>query len=256
MTWARGEDGAIVVRVVDPAGTAVNLTGKSLSLGLRVHGSSTPILIRTGVLTAPTSGEATFYLTAADTSDLTQSEPYRYDVWLRDESGGSQIVPSSFFIVLEVQTLPGDVPISPVTNGHVDSGGGASSGFAIDLDNYWITSTSQPSEETDAGMARRPNFDNELSGSVENLIAEITAYAAVTGGTGTVRVRVGGTRGVADGTLIASTTVADTSPAAIAVESSSFVRPSGRQLVKVTLENDTLGERTSIEEVRIAFRAA
>jgi hypothetical protein len=126
LTWARGEDGTISILVVDSAGAVVNLTGKSLYLGLRKLDASDPVLVRNAVLTDPTNGRVTFYLTAADTADLSESEPPRYDVWLQDSDGRHQVVPSSFFVVLEAETLTGDSPssagiYSPFTNGVVDT---------------------------------------------------------------------------------------------------------------------------------------
>jgi hypothetical protein len=124
ISWVRGEDGAIGLTVTDEARAVVNLTGRVVEAGFRgTDSSAVPLFVRLAVLTAPLTGECTFYLSAADTAGLAPGV-YRFDVWVTDEDGRHQVVAASNFRVTEADTLPGEgggsaSPIAPVVNGNV-----------------------------------------------------------------------------------------------------------------------------------------
>lgn len=74
-----------------------------------------------------------------------------------------------------------------------------------------------------------------------NVEYRIAFIAKVTGGTGTIRVRRGGTIGAADGTLELTGTVTETSYT-LKEFTATVAKPSGTQLVKVTMEHPTGGQ--------------
>ncbi len=328
LQWPRGEDGSIVVSVVDQAGDPVNLTGASLALGVRTFPfDADPIFVRAGSVTDAAGGVAAFTLVAADTADLAPGH-YRYDVWLVLAGERHQIVPASDFQVLEADTLVSEtagaataippagavdtvdttgatlaaVDSSNLTDGaivwvrggafgksywhieingnsggqypvdatHIDAlgltdgqwvqtaTGGTSAGasaVAIDFDNFWETTTTQPNEEI-IGVSKYIDFDEEFALSVGSLIPRLTGTAFVTGGIGTVKVRVGGTFGALNGTVRASGTLTATSEAVFTCTGASFAKPSGLQLVQITIQNDTAGQRTALDSPRVSLRGS
>jgi hypothetical protein len=126
LQWPRGSDGTLQILVVDETGAPVNLTGRSMVIGVRQNDSDpTPIFIRACTLTSPTTGIAQAAIAAADTDGLSKG-PYRWDCWLTDTNGRHQIVAASTFLVVESETRIADgpspyTPISPLINGAVDT---------------------------------------------------------------------------------------------------------------------------------------
>jgi hypothetical protein len=109
LAWPAGEDGSIVVKVVDPTGAVVNITGGALVLAARHRASDAALAFRlTAVLTTPAQGVATFTLPAATTAALTELV-YRYDVWYTDATSKRwQLVPASLLDLAEADLRPGE----------------------------------------------------------------------------------------------------------------------------------------------------
>lgn len=148
--WPRGEDGSIVLSVVDEARAPVSLAGGALSLGVRVFPFDTaPVFVRTGVLVDAPNGVVMFSLVAADTSALAPGR-YQYDVWYVDSGGARhQVVPASVLELQPADTMPGEdgssaSAIPPIVSGAVDTVNGPSGTMlsAIDAsqltDGFWI----------------------------------------------------------------------------------------------------------------------
>jgi hypothetical protein len=102
------------------------------------------------------------------------------------------------------------------------------------------------------------NFDL-LSSVITDLLCHLTALTKQSGGaTGTYRVRIGGTIGAADGTIVNvldTTNAAYTLPPDTAVDVA-FTRPTGTQLVKLTARSSAAGTRASIRGYEIMFVSA
>ena len=109
----------------------------------------------------------------------------------------------------------------------------ASSSFEIvvddDAEHYVIGSS-----ETVIGNGWPVNF----AGAPSDLAAALTMAAMVSGGTGTVRVRIGGTENGLDGTVVATATVTATSFAA-KMASGVAGNPGGQAWVKVTAQGSS-----------------
>lgn len=82
-----GDTVAKPLTVTDDAGAAINLTGATLTLHVRVPGGTVDVLSQALALTTPLSGIATLNLTAAQTAALTPLSSYRYEVECVDAGG-------------------------------------------------------------------------------------------------------------------------------------------------------------------------
>ncbi len=102
---------------------------------------------------------------------------------------------------------------------------------------------------------REVDFDH-LDPSLTSLLCVLLATARVTGGTGTFRVRVGGTAGMPDGIVVAQGTRMSTTYGQVEFTAAAFARPVGAQRVKVTMQNDTVGETSYVKSAAAEFRAA
>lgn len=102
---------------------------------------------------------------------------------------------------------------------------------------------------------REIDFDH-LDPSLINMLCTLFAQGRVTGGTGTFRVRVGGTAGTADGTVVAIGTTASTGYGPLELVAASFAKPSGLQRVKLTMSNDTAGQTSYLKGAAAEFRGA
>lgn len=229
------------------------------TLSTEMPGSAQPIppIITSSVDTVNTTGVT---LASIDATRLTNGFPMFVRL-----AGAGATYPGAFFHI-EINGNAGglytvdhvDVETAlNLTNGQWvrNASGGAASAIAIDVDNYWTTQQVQPVEEV-IDVPKYVNFDDEVGSAVANLICLLTAAAAVSGNTGTIRVRMGGTLGAADGTIIATGTFTNTSFAAVSITASSFAKPSGLQLIQVTVENSTSGQTTSVKGIRISLRSA
>lgn len=99
----------------------------------------------------------------------------------------------------------------------------------------WISSTVDGSEDV---MPRPVYMDfGRFSLAVMQVICQLQAAVKVSGGTATIRVRLGGTKGAADGTIIATGTVTGSVYVAAEMTAAAFTKPSGQQLIQVTFQN-------------------
>ena len=108
LSWPQGEDGSIIVSVVDPAGNAIDLTGFTAKLGVRLFPfDAAPLIVKSGTIATPANGQISFALAGADTAALSP-DGYRWDAWITQTAGGArhQVVPASSFELLEADLLP------------------------------------------------------------------------------------------------------------------------------------------------------
>ncbi len=161
-----------------------------------------------------------------------------------------------------VQNWPGDANAATfsvlwggdvVSLGSVPSGGTEACSFttAASEGPHKLTATiPRPTEPTLLTLA---GFALAGSNYIESISLMLSA-ADTSDGVGTLRLYVGGTRGAADGTLVAEVEV--TSGVLDKVSASGeFENPTGLQYVKMTLEN-TLGTDATVAERSVAFRHA
>jgi hypothetical protein len=93
-----------------------------------------------------------------------------------------------------------------------------------------------------------------------NLVVSVVGDMKVSGGTGTIRLRIDGTIGAADGTPIAAGTISNTSYSnSGSVFSSNFAGQAdgfitGRHLMQITLANDTGGQTTTVDCLALEIR--
>lgn len=79
----QGDTYTRVLTVTDASGTAINITGASLTFALKQYMGSV-VLTSSLALTTPASGIATLELSAAQTAALTAERIYRYEVEVVD----------------------------------------------------------------------------------------------------------------------------------------------------------------------------
>ncbi len=122
----------------------------------------------------------------------------------------------------------------------------------ISISGEW-TSTDTVGEEDVVGQFGYFDFDDV---TWTNATARLMAAAKVSGGTGTFNVRMGGTLGAADGTVVATGTVAGTSYAAVNFAGAAFVNPTGEQLIQLTFSNGTVGQSSYIKGISIGLKSS
>lgn len=113
-------------------------------------------------------------------------------------------------------------------------------------------STSSGSED----VVTQPLYFDFDDVSWATVACRLMGAAKVTAGTGTLRVRLGGTIGMSDGTLIAQGTVTSSSYSTIGALGTSFVNPGGEKLIQVTIANDTNGATSYFNGITIGLRRA
>lgn len=89
-----------------------------------------------------------------------------------------------------------------------------------------------------------------------NVAARLMGRTKVTGGMGTYNLRMGGTPGLPDGTVIATGTATGLSYVVANLAGNPFVNPKGEQLIQVTFKNDTVGQSSYVRDISISLRAA
>ncbi len=107
----RGQDLEIQVTVVGQNGTAINLTGQSLKLGLRrrPEDAALAIPIQTSVDLDQANGKHKIVITSSETQALVEGAVYRYGIQLVDAAGlRSQIVPPSLATIKRTIAKPGE----------------------------------------------------------------------------------------------------------------------------------------------------
>lgn len=131
------------------------------------------------------------------------------------------------------------------------TGGGGATILTRELVGDWTSGVGDP-ETVFPGSAKWVNLDRI---DAAQLLATYSPTAKVSGGTGTLRVRLGGTRGLADGTVIATGTVTGTSYAGVEIDGAAFANPGGLTLVQVTFEC-TAGQTISVIDGAIEIRSS
>ena len=133
----------------------------------------------------------------------------------------------------------GDGPAGPA------GAAGAAGTPQVTLD-FWENDGFDDSGTEQLAYERLVNF-TPLAGT---LTAELVAYVSSAGGAALFKLRLGGTKGLPDGTVLASFSTASGSPVALNGASSPFANPGGLQLVKVTQQSSantvgcTISDRT------------
>lgn len=253
LLWPRGEDGTVRLTVLRQNGVAADLTNGSLLLGVRkLRYSAAAAFVRTGTFIDALAGRVDFLVVQADTIGLVEEHEYTWDIWYTDAAGKRwQLVPASTWEVDSIVVLPSDpatappavtpLALGPAWLSHEDQG-------------EYETSPATTAEELAVEFAW--NFD-DATASLANVFARLSVLAHVTGGSGTLRVRHGGTVGLPDGTqLVASAAITATSYGAPITASATVAKPVGTQLVKVTMQNNTLGQRTRMRGLSVVARGA
>lgn len=114
-------------------------------------------------------------------------------------------------------------------------------------------STDTVGEEDVVGQPVFVDFDDV---TWANVVARLMGAARVTGGTGTFSLRMGGTLGAANGSVVATGTTTSSSYAPVNFTGSPFVNPTGVQLLQVTFNNGTVGQTSWIKGISIGLRSA
>lgn len=250
ISFAAGEDVTIEMTVVDPAGEPVDITDMDFSLGIREFDfDADPKVARNGVVQDGPAGRVDYTLVPIDTKDLSAPGPYRWSSWVVDAGRGSQLVLASDLElrapgltsdevglsddawVAEVVAPPGPTPI-PLTGEH--------------------TWTNTVGEEDVVPQAVYVDFDDV---DWPTVLCRLMGTVRVSGGTGTFRARVGGTRGVADGTIVAEGTTTSLTDTPANFTAAAFAKPAGQQLLQVTGKNGTVGQSAIIKDISISLRS-
>jgi hypothetical protein len=249
--WPRGEDGTLRLTTQKQDRAVYDLTGAALTFAVRRHSNDvSPHVSRQASIIDAVAGRADVVLVQADTLGLDDQYEYSFDVQLTDAAGRRwQVVPRSTFKIDPVIAQPAEsVTVPP-----------ASSPLA--LGPSWLEVSEGPQMQTDLTTAEQLvlegvwNFDEGSSPALARYFARLSAIARVSGGTGTVRVRYGGTVGQPDGTLLLTADPVSGTVDAVISKSATVGRPTGTQLVKVTLQNDTAGQRAFLRAISVRAHA-
>ena len=116
----------------------------------------------------------------------------------------------------------------------------------------WVTNSTGAEE---VGPQEPVNFDEIPALSFPNLAARLTGIVRVSGGTGTVRVRVGGTIDGADGTVIVTSDPINGTTDATFEKAATVAKPTGLQLVKITLQAAN-GQTMTLSGGKVLMRGA
>ena len=200
LVWPRGEDGTLRLTVRKQDGTVANLGGGTIVFAVRKYPTdAAPVVSRQGTLVDAVAGRADIPLVQADTLNLKEEVRYRYDVQYIDGTGKRwQVIPESNFEIAPIIALPGEAVSVPASQVPLAQGPS------------WLAFSDVAQKVTDGTTAEQVklewawNFDLATA-NLANLLADLTALALVSGGQGTVRVRVGGTAGQPDGTVLLAT---------------------------------------------------
>ncbi len=251
LKWPRYGDGTLRLTVKRGDLTLYNLTGSSIVLGMRSFSTdSTPLISRQATIIDAPTGRADIPLVPGDTATLVDGHKYFYDIQLTDAAGKRwQVVPQSDFEVTAVFARPADPVTVPEEQEPLALGPSW-------LDYEWADEL-QTDTTTTEQLKRQLvwNFD-DVTSTLPNLFARLTGMARVSGGTGTVRVRYGGTAGAADGTVLLTSAGFTGLTDGLVTMNATAAKPVGAQLLKITLQNNTAGQRTFLNSLAFAARGA
>lgn len=231
VSWPRAEDGTVEITVKKEDGTAANLSGCAIILGVRRHSNDAAALIsRQADIPAPASGLANVAIVKADTIDLHDETKYHFSVELTDASGKRwQLIPWSGFTIEPIASYPTD----PITV--------PAAATPLGLGPSWGQWKQELPAESDGSASELLidefawNFDT-IAGGLPNLFLELNFLGMVSAGTGIVRVRCGGTADQPDGTVLIQSDAVDDLASTIQFKTATVAAPSGRQRVKVTIQ--------------------
>lgn len=251
--WPRAEGGTIKLSVVRSDGSDANLSGLTVVFAVRPKNSVQGVdalISRQATITDGAAGLGEFPITAGDTVAMAERRLYRFDVHLIDAQGVRwQLIPESDFYLGPIVSEPGDpVTVPP-------------SATPLALGPSWLQVQADGLQETDGTTTEQlahqevVNLDL-ISSSLANIFADLSGYAAVTGGTGTIRVRHGGTADQPDGTLILTSDPVTGTTDAVVGKQATVTKPVGRVPVKITLQNNTAGQKTRIHSAMLIARGA
>ena len=100
------------------------------------------------------------------------------------------------------------------------------------------------------GESNLVNFDETL---MTTLVPTLTAMVYTASSTSTLKVRLGGTDGNVDGTVILTASITDNTFTAHKYTAAAISNPTGLQLVKVTLQSPSVGVNAQVKGIRIRF---
>lgn len=133
-------------------------------------------------------------------------------------------------------------PQGPPGGGSGGGGGGGGAGFLFDqADEKLVTSTSEE-------VVFQGSMDFGLV--PVSITMQLTAMLLSASGTSTYRLRIGGTDGGANGTIVATMT-RGSNTYAMAATSATLANPTGLLFVKVTAQNPVLGQAAKIKDIAI-----
>jgi hypothetical protein len=138
-------------------------------------------------------------------------------------------------------------PQGPAGASGASVGGGGGGGLVPNLDGFYASDVA--SEQFADGD--QVDFSRITSNPVS---LEYSFLGQVpSGGTGTVRFRVGGTAGALDGTVVATATVTTSGSYATIGNTVTFTKPSGIQQIKVTIQISTDGLDVLVKQVNVSL---
>ena len=162
------------------------------------------------------------------------------DIYREGQTIPAQPTPATAPVVVTVPQAGPPGPAGPTgSQGPAGSGGGGSGLVLDDLEEYEPAGASEE-------LLREFTLPDQ-SALDATLTIDWTSVAKVTGGTGKIRVRVGGTQGAVDGTIVATIDVTETSYT-LKSGSGSFTNPNADTFIKITGENpaaQTLNTRSN-----------
>ncbi len=141
--------------------------------------------------------------------------------------------------------------LSDIANVTVSASGGEGGGVGLMHMSGEYTATSAVGD--DEGIIGDPVIVNFDDFTFETVKIRLTGYSKVSAGTGTFRIRMGGTIGAADGTEVASFTDTGTSYNDNDGVGAAIALPSGDQLLQVTLANGTTAQSAWLKGITIAI---
>ncbi len=228
LVWPVGEDGRIEISVVLPDGSAANILGCTLTMGVRKRAfDATPKISRQATITDGMLGLAYFPLGSLDTAGLSAGD-YRFDVQLTLADGVTrvQVVPDSVLELAHVHARPGESVTAPASQLPLGQGppGPAGAQFA------WQGTVEGELEEV-LVAAWRVQF-GQLTPALLRLTLSAEATTEEAGAA--LRLYVGGTRQAIDGDLVLEIQV-DSPVFTVAEGSAEILRPATAAWVKVTI---------------------
>lgn len=245
-TLPRAEDATLKLKFVRPNRQAADITGATITFALRKNSDDPlPLVSRQATSIVGPSGTAEVVLVPGDTIELDEKGHYVYDVQLIDVTGKRwQVVPESQIEIGPIISRPDDPVTVPAASSAVLPW--LSFGHALELE-------TDGTDEEQVLAEFAVNFD-DITGSLPNLAARMSALVWVSGGVAILRVRHGGTPGEPDGTLLLEADAVSTETLLTVTDTAT--KPSGLRMVKVTAENDTDGESVLVRALTFAGRGA